>query len=129
MVIGRVYQEAVGHPLEVMTPLEDHEVLILIPLAHPTERAEEVPRPRPQTLHRVHVALPRALPDGTAPSVRLGPRGVSSPTAPAGPAPHPAVPAPLVGVDHRPLQARTLDDLAQFGAAGRLQHLQADLTR
>jgi len=40
-------QEFIRNLLQVVPPLDDRQVLRLIPLAHPTERAEQVPNARP----------------------------------------------------------------------------------
>jgi hypothetical protein len=39
-------------PLDVATPLEEGHVLVQLLFAHPTERPQEVPQPRPQALLR-----------------------------------------------------------------------------
>src|SRR4051794_25929865 len=70
-----------------MTPLDDRHVLRLVPPAHPPERAEEVPHPRPQPLHRVAVHLAHAVPIGVHRPGALGTRVVHRPVDSAVPAP------------------------------------------
>src|SRR5262249_3916756 len=49
--------ETPGHLLEVVTPLENHNILMQINLVHSPERPQEVAQPRPDPFRRVVVHL------------------------------------------------------------------------
>ena len=54
-------EKLIRHPLDVVPPLEDRDVLVQLPLAHAPERPQEVAQPRPQPRQRVVVDLADAV--------------------------------------------------------------------
>src|SRR4051794_39967574 len=54
-------QEFIRNFLQVMAPLDDSQVLRLVPLAHPSEWPEQVPDARPQSFLCVAVDLTHTI--------------------------------------------------------------------
>src|SRR5262249_8415977 len=92
--------ETPGHLLEVVTPLENHSILIQIRLVPPSERPQEVPQSRPDPLRRVVVHLANPIPIVTP---RPLPRRMADRDVPPADPRQAAVARPLVGV-HRGLR-------------------------
>src|SRR5258708_14929288 len=112
-----------------MTPLKERHVLRQIPLAHPAERPQEVPQPRPQALLRVAMDLTYPIPVAVERPRPFRPRVIDRPMDPTVPLADAVVPVPLVGVHRRLPQSRVVNDLVQLAGAGRLDPLQPHLPR
>ena len=112
-----------------MSPLEDRHVLSQIPLAHPPERPQEVPHPGPQALHGVTVDLTHPVTIGVDRPRAFGPRVIHGLMDSVVPLSESVGAVPLLGRDRRTLPAGVVHDRRQRAPAGRVDDLQADLTR